>query len=1596
MIRIRKLFAIAAVMVIILTVALPQLASAYKAPLAIYEWGSGVPNYNPSAVIHTGIINTSGLVFGDFMGFSPTKPNAITYGVVVGLDDGEYIHPAGDPNTNGDALDEYWLQVSIPRVTTPAGYGEGWWDLGYPTNRVVVFPMQDHGPYLGEGLEFRIYGSNSPWGWGEVSTQAVLSEVYLDGWLPHDPTGDNNSNGWLNDDVVSVFELPGTYRYVKLIPWANSPASLYNEPEINAVAGVPDTLYTLTMQVNGCGTTTPAVGPHIYYHNQVVSIFADPCPGWEFCGWTGDVANPSSPTTTVTMSSDKTVTANFCEVFYTLTMQVDGCGTTVPSLGDHIYGSGTVVDISAVPCPDWVFASWTGDVANPNSPTTTVTMDSDKTVTANFAPPVTLTMQVNGCGTTAPSVGTHDYGVGTVVPVSADPCPGWEFVNWTGPVANPSSPTTTVTMNADKTVTAHFSAITPTLTMQVDGCGSTAPSVGSHIYTWSQVVGISADPCLGWAFDHWIGDVANSTSPTTTVTMDADKTVTARFLPPLTLTMQVNGCGVTTPSIGSHIYPPNTVVDISAIPCPGWEFVSWTGDVGNSTSPATTVYMNSDKTVIANFSVIPEPLSLQLAVILDGSSSIDTTEWAVQQVGLYDAVYNGVVPRDGSVELTVVQFASGLWSGVRTEVPPTVITGDNWDEVATTIQNIVKGNGITPMHLGIQRAVEEITGSSYFPITSKQVINISSDVGEYTLPSSEIIEAARDEAIAAGIDEISAEGIGDIRTVDIEWLRDSVVWPQPGTIAPSFIPGWVYVVESAAEFETAIGEKIQLAEATNALIVGSSVGGSVTEPGEGMFSYSAGMVVDLIATPDTGWVFGYWTGDVADPLLATTTITMNNYKVVTAYFVEGRTLDVSSDTGGTVTEPGEGLFTYEIGAVVNLTAIPDLGWEFESWTGSVANPSSATTTITMNQNQVVVANFYEIPTHVLTIDSTAGGSVTEPGEGPFVYNEGTVVNLSATPNMGWAFDGWTGDVAEPSSATTTITMNEDESVTANFREVPIYHLAVGSTIGGSVTDPGEGVFDYNEDSMVNLTAVPDTGWAFDGWIGNVADPESPATVITMNQDELVTAKFVRAYTLTISSGTGGSVTEPGEGVFTYKEGTVVDLIATPGSGQLFDYWTGDVAHPYLATTSITIDQNKAVTAHFIKSYILALSSSNGGLITEPGEGIFVYKIGTVVDLTATPDFGRLFVIWSGNVADPSSATTTITMNRDEVVVANFSGLTMRTLTMQVNGSGTIAPAVGEHDYAAGTVVNILAVPAEGYEFVSWAGDVADPSSEITTVTMDADKTVTANFTALPTHYNLVMKISGGGTISPAVGEYIHPVGAVVDISAFPNPGWGFDNWTGGVADFSSAMTTVTMDSAKTITANFSELTSGNTMVIQVSGSGTTTPPPGAHLYEPDAIASISAAPSPDWEFLGWTSNVHSPLLPDTFVTMGTDKVVTAYFIPVSPGGGGGGVPITPATPIPPLTPTVSPTSTPGPTRTPGPTAPPTQAPVTPPITPAPTVPPTPTFTTAPTQPPVPTLAPTPTETPVSEPAQVPWSLIMGTIAAVVGTGVLFSVLRKRM
>jgi arabinogalactan endo-1,4-beta-galactosidase len=85
----------------------------------------------------------------------------------------------------------------------------------------------------------------------------------------------------------------------------------------------------------------------------------------------------------------------------------------------------------------------------------------------------------------------------------------------------------------------------------------------------------------------------------------------------------------------------------------------------------------------------------------------------------------------------------------------------------------------------------------------------------------------------------------------------------------------------------------------------------------------------------------------------------------------------------------------------------------------------------------------------LTISSTGGGSVTTPGEGTFTYSAGTIVNLVASPDNGYQFVNWTGStstIVNVFAASTTITMNGNYSIKANFERGDFY------IVGGTAYD----------------------------------------------------------------------------------------------------------------------------------------------------------------------------------------------------------------------------------------------------------------------------------------------------------------------------------------------------------------------------------------------------------------------------------------------------------------------------------------------------------------------------------------------------------------
>ena len=272
------------------------------------------------------------------------------------------------------------------------------------------------------------------------------------------------------------------------------------------------------------------------------------------------------------------------------------------------------------------------------------------------------------------------------------------------------------------------------------------------------------------------------------------------------------------------------------------------------------------------------------------------------------------------------------------------------------------------------------------------------------------------------------------------------------------------------------------------------------------------------------------------------------------------------------------------------------------------------------------------PRYTLTASAGEGGSVA-PTTGSF--NAGTQVSITATPNSGYTFSGWSnGSTVNPLS----ITMTSNTSITANFALIPVYTITVSAEDGGSISSNGG---EYQQGTQLTLTATPDEGYEFSGW----SDGSTEATrVITASENLTLTASFselIISYTLTVTSGEGGSVnSEGGE----YNEGTEITLTASAGEGYRFIGWSDGSTEESI---TITLSEDTSIEALFelIPVYTVTVTAE-GGEVTGAGE----YQEGTEITLTASASEGYRFTGWSDGSTEETIA---ITLNSDTALTANF-------------------------------------------------------------------------------------------------------------------------------------------------------------------------------------------------------------------------------------------------------------------------------------------------------------------------------------------------------
>ena len=215
---------------------------------------------------------------------------------------------------------------------------------------------------------------------------------------------------------------------------------------------------------------------------------------------------------------------------------------------------------------------------------------------------VTLTVNIVGSGVVTPTSGS--YISGTVVPLTATAATGWSFAGWSGALGTATNPTT-LTLNGNKVITATFTQDRYTLTTATVGNGAIGLQPTQASYLYGTVVTATATANSGWRFSGWQGAATGSSNPVT-LTMTSNQALTATFTanPTYTLTVNVVGSGVVTPTTSS--YPAGTTVTITVTANCGWRFSGWSGDLSGNTNP-TTLTLDGNKTITATFTAVTPP-----------------------------------------------------------------------------------------------------------------------------------------------------------------------------------------------------------------------------------------------------------------------------------------------------------------------------------------------------------------------------------------------------------------------------------------------------------------------------------------------------------------------------------------------------------------------------------------------------------------------------------------------------------------------------------------------------------------------------------------------------------------------------------------------------------------------------------------------------------------------------------------------------------------------------------------------------------------------------------------------------------------------------
>jgi hypothetical protein len=431
----------------------------------------------------------------------------------------------------------------------------------------------------------------------------------------------------------------------------------------------------------------------------------------------------------------------------------------------------------------------------------------------------------------------------------------------------------------------------------------------------------------------------------------------------------------------------------------------------------------------------------------------------------------------------------------------------------------------------------------------------------------------------------------------------------------------------------------------------------------GIVSVAYGSSQTFTITSNTGYhILDVKVDGVSVGAVSTYTFTnvTTNHTINVTFAIDTFTITALAGSGGTISPSG--IVSVAYGSSQTFTITPNTGYHIADVKVDGSSVGAVTSYILNNvtANHTIEAQF-EINTYTLTVSVVGNGSVTKDPDQQ-TYDHGTTVTLTATPDTGYHFVSWSGDV--PSGHETdnplTITMNSNKSITATF-VINTYIITASADEHGSVT-PVNQVVNYGD--PVSVTITPDSGYCLASLIDNCTNVTSLVSgntyiIPSVKENHTIMATFViNTYTVTIIAGYGGSITPYGAVIVCY-DGTQAFVI-TPNQGYhirevLIDGMSIGAVSSYTFTNVTT---NHTIEAFFeINTCTITATVGSGGSISPSGIVIVNYGDSKTFTINSDPKFVIFMVLVDGhsiNFTNPKRTTYTFSnISSNHTISAEF-------------------------------------------------------------------------------------------------------------------------------------------------------------------------------------------------------------------------------------------------------------------------------------------------------------------------------------------------------